>query len=163
MSKLSYAILPSMKKEYYSYETFKNDTNSLLQRLPKEYNTIVAITRGGLSFAQALSEALNIRNLQTIQAQLYHEEKKGEKITIIDNTNLQNCKKVLVVDDIADSGETFQAVMQHLEQKYPSCNFESTTLFYKKSSIYEPTYWVREATAWIDFFWEIDFKSDAVL
>jgi len=147
-----------MKKIYYDYETFKHDTRTLLQTLPKEFDAIVAISRGGLTLAQAIAESLNIRDLQTIQTQLYDQTQKRQTITIVDNTSLaQNYTKVLVVDDIADSGETLKEVMTHLQKRYPHIVFKSTTLFYKHTSVYEPTYWVKEANAWIEFFWEVDF------
>ena len=150
--------MPLMKKLYYDYQTFKEDTNKLLQKIPNDYQAIIAISRGGLTFAQALSEALDIRDLQTIQTQLYDKEKKREHITIVDNTSLSNnYAKVLIVDDIADSGETLKAVVDHLQNRYPSICFETITLFYKQTSIYKPTYWIKEAKEWIEFFWEVDF------
>lgn len=70
---------------------------------------------------------------------------------------LKAVKKVLVVDDIADSGDTLEAVMEYLEKKYEDIEFVSCTLFYKKTSLYEPHFWINEADDWIDFFWERDF------
>jgi xanthine phosphoribosyltransferase len=145
-----------MKKLYYSYEDFKNDTRNLIVKL-QPYDTIIGISRGGLTLSQAIAEALDIRDVQTIQTQLYDTDKKRDLIFIVDNTSLKENTKVLVVDDIADSGETLKEVMGYLKKKYPKISFESATLFYKHSSCYEPTYWVREATCWIEFFWEVDF------
>ena len=67
--------------------------------------------------------------------------------------------RVLVVDDIADSGETLKIVMNDLTSKNSKIEFKSATLFYKKSSVYEPDFWINEANDWIDFFWERDFKE----
>jgi xanthine phosphoribosyltransferase len=145
-----------MKKLYYSYTTFKSDTIKLLKML-NEYDTIIGISRGGLTLSQAISEALDIRDVQTVQTRLYDCDKKRECITLIDNTYLRDNTKILVVDDIADSGETLKEVMEFLQNKYPTCSFESATIFYKKTSVYKPTYWINEATCWIEFFWEVDF------
>ena len=147
-----------MQKQYYPYETFKNDTRTLLKALPNDFDTILAISRGGLTLGHALSEALGIRNLQSIQTHLYDETNKREKITIVDTCNLDQSSKVLIVDDIADSGETLQALYNHLTLTYPLVHFKTATLFYKRSSCFEPDYWVNEATHWIEFFWEVDFK-----
>ncbi|MEO1937062.1 MAG: phosphoribosyltransferase family protein [Sulfurimonas sp.] len=78
-------------------------------------------------------------------------------LAVVSSIIFENIKKVLVVDDIADSGETLAHVMEYFQNNYPEVEFQSATLFYKKSSVYEPTYWVQEANVWIDFFWERDF------
>ncbi|NPA65422.1 MAG: phosphoribosyltransferase [Epsilonproteobacteria bacterium] len=149
-----------MEKLYYSYEEFRLDVISLLPQLQKDYDTIIAIARGGLTFAQALAEALEIRNLQTISTLLYDGTTKKEDFSLYDTTNLQHSKKVLVVDDISDSGETLSKVMQHLEKKHPSITFETITLFYKRTSLFQPTYYIHESTQWINFFWEVDFTLE---
>ena len=49
--------------------------------------------------------------------------------------------------------------MNFLACGFSEIEFNSATLFYKKTSIYEPDFWVNEADDWIDFFWERDFKE----
>ncbi len=148
-----------MKKIYYSYDEFRKNTLQLLQKLPqKEFDTIIGVARGGLTLAHMISEALDIRNVQSISTQLYDDTQKRDCITITDTCSLEESKKVLLVDDIADSGETLKALYNHLTLTYPHLHFKTATLFYKQSSVYEPDYWVKEANAWIEFFWEVDFK-----
>ena len=48
--------------------------------------------------------------------------------------------------------------MEHLISGHKEVEFKSATLFYKKTSVYEPDFWINEADDWIDFFWERDFK-----
>jgi len=91
--------------------------------------------------------------------ELYDEDIKRSCITIHNTVTLKDIKKVLVLDDIADSGDTLRAVMESLECGNPDIEFISATLFYKHSSIYEPSIWINESKEWIDFFWEKDFKS----
>ena len=149
--------------KYYAYEEFKQDTNELVKRIDsKSYDAIIGIARGGLILAHALSEALEIRNVQTLRTELYDSSVKRDNFLLHDYTSLQDLKNVLVVDDIADSGETLKKVMSHLEEKNPTISFDAITIFYKKSSVYEPTYWQKEATEWIDFFWESDFKVESL-
>ena len=144
-------------KKYYSYELFREDTKQLVQKLrPKHYDTIVAISRGGLTLAHSLAEALHIRDVQTVRTELYDNQTKRDHITLFGSCQLSASCRVLVVDDIADSGETLKVVMEHLQQEHPKVNFESATLFYKPTSVYEPTFWMQEAKGWIEFFWEVD-------
>lgn len=146
--------------KYYSYEHFANDTNKLIQKV-KDFkpNAIIGIARGGLTLSHAVAEGLNIREVQTLRTELYDEDTKRSCITIHNTVKLREITKVLVLDDIADSGDTLKAVMESLNCGNPQIEFKSATLFYKKTSVFEPDYWINEADEWIDFFWERDFKS----
>ncbi len=144
--------------KYYSYKNFKKDTNSLIAQIQdSNFDVIIGIARGGLILTHALAEGLNIRNTQTIRTELYDKTHKRNKINIFTKCNLEGAKKVLIVDDIADSGETLKSVTMSLQKDFADIEFQSVTLFYKKTSIVEPTFWINETTEWIDFFWERDF------
>jgi len=146
--------------KYYAYEDFKNDTNKL-NKLVADFapEAIVGIARGGLTLAHCMAEGLNIREVQTLRTELYDGTCKRDAIKVFDTCNLNSIKRVLVVDDIADSGETLEAIMQHLKDTYKDIEFKTATLFYKKTSVYKPDFWINEANDWIDFFWERDFKA----
>ena len=146
--------------KYYPYEDFKKDTKSLINRVKDfQADAIVGVARGGLTLAHSIAEGLNIREVQTLRTELYDETCKRDELSVFDTCSFNGVKKVLVVDDIADSGETLFAVMKYLQDKYSEVEFKSATLFYKKTSVYEPHYWINEADEWIDFFWERDFKN----
>ena len=144
--------------KYYSYEDFKIDTTSLIQKVKdSHFEAIVAVARGGLTLSHAMAEGLDIRQVQSIRTELYDKSVKRDKLNVYDTCDLVGLKRVLVVDDIADSGDTLKAVMEYLKKKYEDIEFVSCTLFYKKTSVYEPHFWINEADGWIDFFWERDF------
>jgi len=146
-------------KQQYPYESFKKDTHSLLESTKSfDAEVIIGIARGGLSLAHALAEGLEIRDVQTLRTELYDGSFKREELTLFGECKLEGKQRVLVVDDIADSGETLRVVMHYLEKKFTDIEFKSATLFYKKTSSYEPHFWVNEAHNWIEFFWEVDFK-----
>lgn len=144
---------------YYSYENFKNDTQKLITEV-KEFQpeTIVAVARGGLTLAHAMAEGLDIRAVDCIRTELYDGDIKRETIRIFGECDLEGKTRVLVVDDIADSGDTLFAIMQKLTSENPEIVFKTATLFYKKSSVHQPDFSVNEALDWIDFFWDRDFK-----
>ena len=144
--------------KYYSYESFKEDAKHLIAQIEGDKpDVIVGIARGGVALAQMLAYGLNVRYLQTLQSELYDGEAKREKIKIIENLHLQVGMKVLLVDDIVDSGETLYEILKHLHTKYPDVTFLTATIFYKATAKVEADYKVREATEWIDFFWEGDY------
>ncbi len=145
---------------YYNYENFKNDTCKLIE-MARGFNPemIVAVARGGLTLAHAMAEGLNIREVESVRSELYDDDKKRESICIFGECHLADKKRVLVVDDIADSGETLEAIMHKLQAENPDTEFKTATLFYKKTSLHQPDFTINEANDWIDFFWERDFKK----
>ena len=145
--------------KYYSYEDFRIDTKKLLLLVEKfQPQVIIGIARGGLTLSHALAEGMDVREVQTLRTELYDKTCKRELLSIFGDCNFQNTSRVLVVDDISDSGDTLKAVMSHLKLANMEIEFKACTLFYKKTSIYEPDFWINEAKEWIDFFWERDFK-----
>lgn len=146
--------------KYYNYEHFRQDTNELINKV-KEYNpdAIVAIARGGLTIAHVMAEGLDVRDVQSLRTELYDKTNKRDNITIFNHCEFKDAKRVLVVDDIADSGDTFKAVIESLECGNKDIKFKSAALFYKKTSTYEPHFWINEAQEWIEFFWEGKFVN----
>ena len=151
-----------MQKLYYSYEAFREDTNQLI-KMQKEFKpeSIVGIARGGLTLAHAMAEGLKIRKVETLRTELYDGSSKRDCISIFGSCDLKSVSRVLVVDDISDSGETLKNTMEYLESEYPEVAFQSATLFYKSTSVYKPHNWINEANQWIDFFWERDFTQES--
>lgn len=144
--------------KYYSYENFKDDTRSLVAKIGYfKPEAIVAIARGGLSISHALAEGMEIRDVQSIRTEFYDGQIKRDKIAIFGSCSFKDVSRVLVVDDISDSGETLDAVMNYLKSEFSGIEFKSATLFYKETSIHEPDFWINIADDWIDFFWERDF------
>lgn len=143
---------------YYSYESFKEDTLSLIEQ-SREYkpDAIVAIARGGLMLGQLMGYGLDVRNVQTIRAESYDEQVQREGVTIVGECDLQDAKRILIVDDIVDSGNTLQAVLDYLGVSAPKAERRSASLFYKSSAGVQPDFTVREAIEWIEFFWERDY------
>lgn len=153
--------MENILKHYYTYEEFREDTRKLIAQLKLEkYDSIVAISRGGLTLGHCIAEGLELRDLQTIRTELYDDTTKRDAIKLFGQCKFVDHKKVLVLDDIADSGETLAFVMRYLSESFPQITFEAATLFYKTTSVYQPKHWIKEATMWIDFFWEADFTVE---
>ena len=148
-----------MNKIYYSYDDFIKDCKILLPQL-KAYSpdALVAIARGGLAFGHLLASGLNTNNLFTINSIHYDDTKKLNTFKISNIPNLDDFKKVVLVDDIIDSGETIQEILNILIHKYPKCEFKVVSLFYKKTAIIQPNFSINETKNWIEFFWEVDLK-----
>jgi xanthine phosphoribosyltransferase len=146
-----------MIKKYYSYDECVLDCKSLLPSL-KRYSpdALVSIARGGLTFGHLLASGLETNNLFSINSIHYDDTTKLDSFEISNIPDLKGYKKVLLVDDIIDSGETMLKIKEILNKKYLYCEFKIVSIFYKKDALVLPDFSIREANNWIEFFWEVD-------
>ena len=148
-----------MKKRYYPYSEFIEDINKLTTIINRPFDTVIPIARGGLTIAHILSEYYNIRRVYSINTIGYNNRDKLDEIEIFNIPNLKNSKRVLIVDDIVDSGDTLFVILEILKEKYSNIIFYSASIFYKKTAKIAPTWYVKETKEWIDFFWSVDLKD----
>ena len=148
-----------MQKIYYPYSEFQQDLHKLTSLINQTFDTIVPIARGGLSMGQMLGEYYNIRKVLTLNTIGYNNTEKLEETELFNIPNLSNSQKVLIVDDIVDSGETLIKVLNALELEYPNIIFYTASIFYKPTASIEPTWWIKEPKGWIEFFWSEDLKT----
>jgi len=146
-----------LKKVYYGYDECLEDCKVLIPLL-KEYNpdALVAIARGGLLLGHLLSEALDTREIYSLNSIHYDGTKKLETFDIFNIPDLIRKHKIVLIDDIVDSGESIVEILKILQEKYPHCEFKVATIFYKQTALVQPDFGVKEAKNWIEFFWEVD-------
>jgi len=142
-------------KYYYTYQEFIKDLETLEKEV-KDYtpDTLLAIARGGMTLAHFLAERLNIRDVYALNAISYENEKKLGKPKIFNIPNLQTRKRVLIIDDISDSGETLYDTLEILKEKYKNTEFKTLTLFYKEKTKLIPDFTLKKTDKWIVFFWD---------
>ena len=117
---------------------------------------IIGISRGGWPPARVLSDLLDNPNLANVRAEFYLgvAETKGEPIiTQPISVDIRN-RKVLIVDEVADTGKSLRLVKEHINQQGPS-EARIATVYYKPWSIVKPDYYEKETSRWIVFPWEI--------
>ena len=147
-----------MQKTYYPYNEFKQDLKTLTQKIDQTFDTLIPISRGGLSMGQMLGEYYDIREVYAINTIGYDDTQKLDEVRVFHVPDLSKAQKVLVVDDIVDSGDTLVEVLKVLKEQYPLVTFFTASIFYKPTAIMEPTWWVKEPQGWIEFFWSEDLK-----
>ena len=140
----------------YSYEECIDDTRKIINQLDKKYDAIIAISRGGLTFAHLLASGLDLRTVHAINVASYDSTIQREHVAIDSLPDLSSCNNVLIAEDIVDSGKSMHAVTQLLDEKYAKLNYDVAALFFKQTAIYTPKYFARHATEWIQFCWEIN-------
>ena len=103
-----------------SWDQFHRDSRALAWRLAGTgtYSAIVSITRGGLVPAAIVARELGIRVIETISIASYSDEfKQGELQILKDISRDLKAKpgeRLLVIDDLVDTGKTMQLVRQLL-------------------------------------------------
>ncbi|HIQ46005.1 MAG TPA: phosphoribosyltransferase, partial [Sulfurovum sp.] len=96
---------------YYGYEKFVEDVKQLVRDTAAyDPDTIIGIARGGWTLAHAYASASNNRQLMSINSILYEGDEKGKACEIFNVPELGKAKKVLLLDDIVDSGQTVKEV-----------------------------------------------------
>ncbi len=142
---------------HYTYDEFLKDTKEIVQKIESscyEPEVILAIARGGITFGHFLSIALDMRDLYTLNSIHYDGQQKLETIEIFNIPDLSKKKKILLVDEIIDSGETLLEIKNTLLKKFPHLEIKIATLFYKSKALINPEYSARHADDWINFFWD---------
>ena len=114
---------------------------------------IVAISRGGLTLGHLLSDLLRIP-ISTITIQSYTAIQTAGVVTL--TAKLQNSikkKRILLVDDVSDSGKTLKRAVTYLKHA-GAAHVTTVTMFYKPHSILRPDYFAKQSTRWILFPYE---------
>ncbi len=120
-----------------------------------EPDIIVAISRGGFDPARILCDQLSIRRLASLQVEFYSGVKDtAEKPRIVSPLNADiNGQKVLVVDDVSDTGDSLMLAKEHILTKRPG-DLRVATLHIKPWTKFRPDYHAAETKAWIVYPWE---------
>ena len=93
-----------------------------------KYDTIIALGRGGLIPGAALSYKLNIKTLYNIGINTRQDDGKYLDTIVYQRPDkIKEGSKILIVDDINDSGRTFTAVNSILNRNY---NISSDNILY---------------------------------
>lgn len=128
---------------------------SLINRRDIRIDVIVGISRGGLIPARLLSDFLLVPEIKIVSAGFYLGPKRRlEKPVIISPIKEElNGKIVLLVDDVADTGETLKEIENHLYDHGAGRVY--TAVIYKKPwNRARVDFYIKETDAWIIFPWE---------
>ena len=118
-------------KKFISWDELERLVDELCDMIPdNQYEGIYAIPRGGLIIGVMMSHKLGLPMIDRLQS--YYG------------------KKFLIVDDIADTGETLEKLKAEI-----FANAHTATIHYHKQSVVEPSFWVEEkGDDWIVYPWE---------
>lgn len=116
---------------------------------------VVAIARGGLLPAGSIAYGLGVKNCGAINVEFY----TGIGTVLdapellppeLDMTYLDG-RRVLLVDDVADSGRTLDLAVRLLVER--GADVRSAVIYTKPTTIIQPDFSYKDTDRWIDFPW----------
>jgi xanthine phosphoribosyltransferase len=115
----------SQKAFPVSWDQFHRDARALAWRLSAAgpFEAIVCITRGGLVPAAIVARELGTRVVETVCVASYHEYKTQGGLQVLkgiapDILRLGDGSRVLIVDDLVDTGATAKVVREMLPKAH---------------------------------------------
>jgi hypoxanthine phosphoribosyltransferase len=132
---------------------------TLLRALPGDYDNLLVITRGGMVPACLISERTGIRNILCAAVVLYDDVDR----TLAEPAFVQfpedrhvRGRRILVVDDVWDSGSTIVAVRERLRKA--GARVQTCVLHYKPGrSRYRgdgPDFYAETTDDWVVYPWD---------
>ena len=150
--------MPSLKKQYLSWDQIQAMAIDLATRHHDHYDALLAITRGGLVPAGLLAYHLDLRNILVAAVQFYTGvARRAQQPTFLQfpADPFLHGQRILIVDDIWDSGKTIMAVKERVARAGGTP--VTAVLHYKPAaSLFDdrPDYYVETTSAWIVYPWE---------
>ncbi|MEB3760375.1 MAG: hypothetical protein GSR81_05955 [Desulfurococcales archaeon] len=144
--------------EQISWEKIDLYTRKIAEKIRNsgyQPDVIVGILRGGLVPARLLADELGVDDIGVMEIKLYKTiGLRGERPylrqpLVLDITE----KKVLLVDDISDTGLTLQLAMEAVGFHMPK-EVKTVTLYIKPWTNLVPDYYAEVTENWIVFPWE---------
>ncbi|MEX0627109.1 MAG: xanthine phosphoribosyltransferase [Cucumibacter sp.] len=141
-----------------SWDQFHRDSRALAWRLMDQgpFAAIVCITRGGLVPAAIVARELGIRVIESVGVASYDYQNQG-KVSVIKPISKEVLEadkggKVLIVDDLVDTGATARAVREML----PNAHFAAVYAKPMGRPLVDTFITEVSQDTWIYFPWDLD-------
>ncbi len=119
--------MPAAREKAFpvSWDQFHRDARALAWRLAGAgpFDALVAITRGGLVPAAIVARELELRLIETVCVASYHDYKTQGGLTVMkpiaqEIARLDASGRILIVDDLVDTGATAKVVREMLPKAH---------------------------------------------
>ena len=149
------------EREILTYELFGIAVRDLAQQVVDsgyEPDLVLSIARGGLGLGMGLGYALDVKNLSAVNVEFYTgvDERLDVPIMLpptpqaVDLSGL----KVLIADDVADSGRTLEIVQEFCADHVAEAR--TAVIYEKPHTVVRADYVWRRTDLWINFPWSSD-------
>ena len=145
-----------MNKFIYTWEMFNADTNTLAAIIKEaNYDMLIGVATGGLPLLTKIHNITKV-SYEIVKCSSYDKEIK-KFFHMEFGIPFIGGKKVLVLDDVSDTGETLQKVVEKCrELGTKDIIVDTATLCVKPHTTFWPTWYSRiiDSLDWIHFCWE---------
>lgn len=120
----------------------------IIARSGIDFDHVLCLARGGLRVGDVISRVLD-RPLSILATSSYREVAGTEQGALLIAPSITSAQgplfgRVLIVDDLVDSGHTLSEVVRELTDHYPAVKqFKTAVLWYKSISVFKPDFYVR--------------------
>ena len=116
---------------------------------------IVGVSRGGWAPGRILSDLLANTHTANIKIEFYIGINKTARKPVVTQPISEDIskKKILVVDDVADTGESLLVALDHIRERGAG-EVRTVTVYYKPHSKFKPDFFAETTSNWIVFPWE---------
>ena len=146
------------ERETLTWETFGSASRELAQAIADDGfrpDLILAIARGGMFVAGALGYALSVKNLHLMNVEFYNGVGSTLDMPVmlppVPSAVDFSQKKVLIADDVADSGKTIELVHGFIAAHV--AEVRSAVVYEKPASLVKCDYVWKRTDQWINFPW----------
>jgi hypoxanthine phosphoribosyltransferase len=145
--------------ELYSWKEFGEHVFALSKSILEtgdQFDRIIALAKGGTAIVRPIADLCGIKELSSIQIEFYTGIEKTAKTPVITQSLPVKIKEenVLIIDDVADSGETLIMATNYIRQ-HGASDIKTATLVSKPWTKMQADFTHYTTEAWIIFPWEI--------
>ncbi len=150
-----------MERRLVTWMDVERMVGSLLKRIPTDWDNLLVITRGGMVPACLVSERTGLRNILAAAVVFYEKDERAlpapRFVQFPDDRQVAG-RRILVVDDVWDTGSTIVAVRNRL--RAAGATVATCVLHYKPGHNRfpgdEPDYYAEKTDGWIVYPWDPD-------
>ncbi len=152
---------PRRRCELIGWDRFYTLARRLARRIRESGyrpEAIVAIGRGGYVPGRVLSDFLGQPRFAGFGIEHYRDIRREPQARVGYPLAMDvRGQRVLLVDDVTDSGDTFAVALEHLRQRGAPAQVRTAVLYHKRSCPYVPDYCagVLGAWRWITYPWAV--------
>lgn len=116
---------------------------------------IVGVSRGGWAPGRILSDLLENAHTANIKIEFYVGLGKTARKPVVTQPLTEDIanKRVLIVDDVSDTGKSLKVALDHIREKGAG-GVKTATVYYKPHSTQKPDFFADTTSDWIIFPWE---------
>ncbi|WEH43716.1 phosphoribosyltransferase [Streptomyces sp. AM 2-1-1] len=153
--------MAAQERENLTYEGFGLAVRELAQAVADdgfEPDVVLSIARGGVFVAGGLAYALDCKNIHLVNVEFYTGVGTTLEMPVmlapVPNVVDFTRKRVLIADDVADTGKTLKLVrdfcLDHVAE------VRSAVIYEKPQSLVECEYVWKKTDRWINFPWSVE-------